>query len=170
MAREKKKMPLWATIACIAVIVIALLAIAGIVSSFSESTGSPGVESAGSGELKKDQVLYDGKDMKVTYKSLDDAGIGGMAILNLFVENKTGSNVTAGAEMGSLSVNGVNITPLGGAQIQAGNSALCQIQLSFKQAGITSASEIKNVSMNLQLINLGSTASAVSSAPISINF
>ena len=116
------------------------------------------------------QVLYDGPDMTITYGSLDDVSVSGVAILNLIVENKTGENVSCIAEQGTLDMNGFNIDSVGGAQIQAGKKAVAQWTLSFKQANITNFDEIQSVSMNVQFITLGATVDVVAEAPISMTF
>lgn len=116
------------------------------------------------------QVLYDGDDMKVTFGSLENVDVSGMSILSLVVENKTGQDVNCIAEQGTLAVNDFDIDSVGGAEIQAGKSAVAQFMLSQKQANISSTDEIKSVSMNLEFVVLGSSVDVVAEAPISLTF
>ena len=116
------------------------------------------------------QVLYDGDDMKVTFGSLENVDVSGMSILSLVVENKTGQDVNCIAEQGTLAVNDFDIDSVGGAEIQAGKSAVAQFMLSQKQANISGTDEIKSVSMNLEFVVLGSSVDVVAEAPISLTF
>ena len=123
------------------------------------------------GEAGEDagKVLYDGDDMKVTYLRLEDTPGLEAATLYLEVENKTSEKVTAGPEIGSVDVNGYNITTMGGAiAIDPGNKSVAGIILGYKQFDATSVEGVKSISMNLQLIN--GSIDVVAEAPISMTF
>lgn len=114
-------------------------------------------------------VLYDGDDMRVTYLRLEDTPGLEAATLYLEVENKTSEKVTAGPEIGSVDVNGYNITTMGGAiAIDPGNKSVAGIILGYKQFDATSVEGIKSISMNLQLLN--ESIDVVAEAPISMTF
>lgn len=114
-------------------------------------------------------VLYDGEGMKVTYLRLEDTPGLEAATLYLEVENKTSEKVTAGPEIGSVDVNGYNITTMGGAiAIDPGNKSVAGIILGYKQFDATSVDGIKSISMNFELIN--SSMDVVAEAPISMSF
>ena len=114
-------------------------------------------------------VLYDGDDMKVTYLRLEDTPGLEAATLYLEVENKTSEKVTAGPEIGSVDVNGYNITTMGGAiAIDPGNKSVASIILGYKQFDATSVEGIESISMNLQLLN--ESIDVVAEAPISMTF
>lgn len=177
MAKEKKKMGGCAIAAiCVVVLVAVFACILVVFGSVQPSDGSGDVQqpapavSADQGKAENDgKVLYDGDDMKVTFGSLVDGGPAGIGILSLEVENKTGQDVSLIAEQGTLVVNDYNIDSMGGAEINAGKKAIAQFTLSFKQANITSLDEIKTISMNLQMIQLGASVDVIAEAPISIS-
>ena len=166
-------------VAIAAILVVALLACFAIVGVVVNSYTNGGSSSDGGEDGavapsqftqdRKGEVLYDGPDMTVTYGSLADSGVGA-AILSLTVENKTSRDVSCIAEAGATDVNGYNVQPIGGSDIQAGKKAVTQFVISLNQANISSIDEITSISMNVKLIVLGASVDAVASAPISIEF
>lgn len=114
-------------------------------------------------------VLYDGDDMKIAFLRIEETPGLEAATLYFEVENKTADQVMAGPELGSVDVNGYNITSLGGAiSINPGNKAMAPIILGYKQFDATSIEGVKSVSMNMQLIN--DSLDVVAEAPISMTF
>ncbi|MCI8469316.1 MAG: hypothetical protein HFJ75_07535 [Eggerthellaceae bacterium] len=176
MKKEQKKVGCGTRAAILIVLLIAAIACFAVLGSYlsgrdAKMGGDASAPTSSDVPAEEEKaVLYDGADMTVTFGSLEDGGPAGMGILSLIVENKTDKDVNLVAEQGTLVVNGYNIDSLGGAEIQAGNKAVAQIMLSFKQANISNLDEIKTVSMNLEMITLGATVDVVAAAPVSLEF
>ena len=185
MAKEGKKLSRGAGCAIVLVVVAALALCLAVIGN----TAAPGGRSSETPEPQQQdaaqapddaqgaepqdqggQVLYDGEGVKVEFGGLENVDAAGVSILSLVVENKTGQDVSCIAETGTLSVNGFNIDPVGGAEIQAGKSAVAQFTLSHKQANIEGTDGIEDIAMNLELVVLGSSVDVVAEAPISIAF
>lgn len=98
-------------------------------SSDSEPSEEPSSSETNSGG----QVVYDGDDMKITYLRMEEAQGIEAATIYFEVENKTGEKATAGPEVGSVDVNGYNVTTMGGAiAIDPGNKAIAPIIMGYK--------------------------------------
>lgn len=138
-------------------------------SAAQEGPDGQGASEQGAPAEASGTVLYDGEDMKVTYMRLEDSPGLEAATLYLEVENKTNEKVTAAPEIGSVDVNGYNVTTMGGAiAIDPGNKSVASIILGYKQFDATSVEGIKSISMNLQLLN--ESIDVVAEAPISMSF
>lgn len=146
--------------------------VTGLLDGGSSPAGQGAESEAGQPEPSQDAsgtVLYDGESMKVTYLRLEEAAGLEAATLYLEVENKTGEKVMAGPEIGTVDVNGYNVTSMGGAlAVDPGNKAVAGVILGYKQFDATSVDGIKSISMNFQLIN--DSMDVVAEAPISMTF